>query len=332
MDRVSGARATRPSLTPPARAGLDLDPGHALVVPAPVVLALVDRAAPGPMDLVDPAGLAVPVVLGLAVPAGLVEPVLVGRAVPGPTARVGPAVRVVPVGPAGLVEPVLVGRAVPDPTARVVRVGLAVLSPVVRADPVNQVAVTVLVGPAPLGGRADPVNQVAVTVLVGPGGLADPLVREDPVDPDLTAQVGRAGLVDPVGHLRRRTFNTASTTGVVLNGVARTTRRTDSAHRITEHRLRRGTTDSAGTAGLPPERRRPTGTARRLLAAGTVRLLPAAGTSVGTGRHATSVSHSAISDHSGTTATTPSRSSTRCSAVGDSGSSASGSRCTDLTV
>ena len=49
-------------------------------------------------------------------------------------------------------------------------------------------------------------------------------------------------------------------------------------------RLRRHNADSAGMAGLLPERRHPTGMVHRLLVVGTVRRPPAAGTNTGTDR------------------------------------------------
>ncbi len=86
---------------------------------------------------------------------------------------------------------------------------------------------------------------------------------------------------------------------------------------------------SAGMTAHPRAVRHPTGSARRLRVAGTVHHLPAAGTVGGTGHHATSSSRSAISARLPTTPSRSFRSSIRSSAVGVSGTSVSGFRCTD---
>jgi hypothetical protein len=95
------------------------------------------------------------------------------------------------------------------------------------------------------------------------------------------------GPADLADRHRLHTCNTGSTTAAVRSGVAHATHRTASARRTTVHRLHRPNTVSGGTVDLLPERRRPTGTDHRLLAAGTARRLLAGGTSGGMGRPAT---------------------------------------------
>jgi hypothetical protein len=156
-----------------------------------------------------------------------------------------------------------------------------------RADLVH------LVVPVDLG-RADLADRVVPglmdLVVLDPVGLADPVglglmgrVSRVPVDPVPVVP----GLMDPVDRRRRRIGPEVSTIAVVPSLAARTTRRTASAHPTTVRRLRRRNTDSVGTAGLLPERHRPTGTGRRLRVAGTVLRLRVAGTLHGTGRRAT---------------------------------------------
>jgi hypothetical protein len=210
------------------------------------------------------------------------------------------------------------------------RVALAVPVVTVRVDPANLVVLV----------KTDLADRVDLMVLAGrvaPVGRADLVVlvvldRVDLADPDL---MGRVVLADPAAQVDRhrpRMSNTVSTTGVARSGVAPGTHRTGSARRITARLLLRRNAASAGTMDLRPAVRRLTGTAHRLLAAGTGRHLPAAGTVGGTGRRATSVWHRPISGRSPTTASLPSRCSTRFSVDGATGSSATGFRCTDLTT
>ena len=183
-------------------------------------------------------------------------------------------------------------------------------------------------------GRAAPADRVELTSRVGPAdrveltdrAVLDPVGLADPEAPDLT---GRAV---PVDRHRRRTSNTVSTTGVAPRWAAPGTCRTGSARQITGRRLRPGSTDSAGTVGLPPALRRLSGTDHRLQVAGAGLRLPVVGTAHGTGRRAMSHSRSVISGRLVTTGTTRSRCLTRYSVDGASGSSVSGSRCTDLTA
>jgi hypothetical protein len=209
-----------------------------------------------------------------------------------------------------------VDLAVPDLMGRVVLGNRAVLMAMDLVD---------LAGPVDLAAPADPVGLMSRADLENRAALADPAVLVDPAAPDLTARVG------PVDRRPRRTSNTVSTTGVAPRWAAPGTRRTGSARQITVRRRRRGSTDSDGTTGRPPEPRHRSGTDRRPQEAGAVLRLLAAGTAHGMVRPAISATDRPISDRSPTTATTRSRSSTRCSVGGASGCSASGSRCTDLT-
>jgi hypothetical protein len=162
--------------------------------------------------------------------------------------------------------------------------------------------------------------------------VLDLAVPVDPVDLAVRNLTDLAGRAAPVDRLRRRTFNTVSTTGAAPRWAAPGTCPTGSARRITVRRLRPGSMDSAGTVGLLPVLRRLSGTDHRLQVAGAGLRLPVVGTAHGTGRHAMSHSRSVISGRLVTTGTTRSRCSTRCSVDGASGSSVSGSRCTDLTA
>jgi hypothetical protein len=234
-----------------------------------------------------------------------------------------------------------VGRADPVELDLAHPVAPAVLVPPVAMAPVDRVV---------LARRAAPVDRVGLVSLADRAGLPDRVElmslvdRAGPVDlVDLAAPVvlgapavlnltGRVDLAAPVDRHRRRTSNTVSTTGVAPRWAAPGTCPTGSARRITGRRLRRGSADSAGTVGLPPVLRRLSGTDHRLQGAGVGLRLPAVGTAHGTGRRATSQSRSVISGRLVTTGTTRSRCSTRYSADGASGSSVSGSRCTDLTA
>jgi hypothetical protein len=245
--------------------------------------------------------------MGLVAPAVLVPPHLVGRAVPAELdlARlVAPAVLVAPV------AMVPVDRAVPADLARLVA-------------PVDRVGLMSLVD------RAGLADQVELMSRVDRADLAVPVA---PAVPNLTDRVDLAGRAAPVDRHRRRTSNTASTTGVARRWAAPGTCRTGSARRITGRHLRLGNTDSAGTVGLPPVLRRLSGTDHHLQVAGVGLRLPVVGTADGTGRRAMSQSRSVISDRLVTTGTTRSRCSTRYSVDGASGSSVSGSRCTDLAA
>jgi hypothetical protein len=243
-----------------------------------------------------------------------------------------------------LVLPRRVGRAGPVELDLARLVAPAVLVPPVAMAPVDRAVL------ADLARRAAPVDRVGLMSLVDPAGLVDrvelmsradladlagraaPAVLGAPAVPDLTGRVDLAGRAAPVDRHRRRTSNTVSTTGVAPRWAAPGTCRTGSARRITGRRLRPGNTDSAGTVGLPPVLRRLSGTDHHLQVAGAGLRLPVVGTAHGTGRRAMSQSRSVISGRLVTTGTTRSRCSTRYSVDGASGSSVSGSRCTDLTA
>jgi hypothetical protein len=254
--------------------------------------------------------------MGLVAAVVLVLRRRVGRAVPVELdlARlVAPAVLVHPVATAPAVLAALdqTGRAV---LAALVQTGRAVLAALVQT------------------GRAAPADRVGLMSLVDRVGLAVLAAQAALAVPNLTGLVDLAVLAAPVDHHRRRTSNTVSTTGVAPRWAAPGTCPTDSARRIMGRRLRPGNTDSAGTVGLPPVLRRLSGMDHHLQVAGVGLRLPVVGTAHGTGRRAMSQSRSAISDRLVTTGTTRSRCSTRYSVAGASGSSVSGSRCTDLTA
>jgi hypothetical protein len=254
--------------------------------------------------------------LGLAAPVGRVELTgladLADRADLVPEGQVAQVVLVL-AGRAGL-DPEVLGLAAPvgrveltdrvDLADRVGRVVLGLVNPAGRVELTDRVDLADRVGRVVLGlvvqvGLVNPAGLGPV-VRVAPG-LTDRADRAAPVGPVVLAPVARVvpGLmgpvvpvvpVDPAGRvdrLRRHTYNVVFTTGVARSGVAPGMHRTASARRIMAHRLRRRNTDSAGTVDLLPERRRQTGTARRLLVAGTGRRLLVAGTRNGTGRHAT---------------------------------------------
>jgi hypothetical protein len=268
------------------------------------------------------AGLAVRGRVDLVVPGDRVD---LDRVVRGLAVLVGLAVR-------GLVDLVVrhpAGRAdIRD------RAGLAVRD---RVDPVDPV------GPADLDlvvradlDRVDPADIKDRAGRVDPAGLAD---RDLAGREDLADLAGREDLmarqcVDLRGrgdrHQRRIRPGVLST-GVAPRWAAPGMCRTASARPATVRRLRRYNTDGPGMAGLRPERRRLSGTGRRPRVAGTVHRLPVVGTAHGTVRRAISQSRSVISGRSITTGTTRSRSLTRFLGDGASGSSVSGSRCTDTT-
>jgi hypothetical protein len=286
--------------------------------PVDLVLPLVDPVdRVDPMDRADLVGRAVLHLVGL-------------RDLPHPGDRVDLMDRAVLVGPVVLL--------LVDPGDRVdlmvlldrVVLGLVVL---LLVDPVDREALVARVGLGDLASRVvlvgmDPAAPVDLVRM----RLADLADLAAPAVPDLTDRVDLAGRAAPVDRHRRRTSNTVSTTGVAPRWAAPGTCPTGSARRITGRRLRPGSTDSAGTVGLPPVLRRLSGTDHRLQAVGAGLRLPVVGTAHGTGRRAMSQSRSVISGRLVTTGTTRSRCSIRYSVDGASGSSVSGSRCTDLTA
>nr|WP_197503071.1 hypothetical protein [Mycobacterium sp. 1245111.1] len=172
----------------------------------------------------------------------------------------------------------LVARAVP--VARVVPV-----SPVARVVPVEVTGRADLVSPEVRERvRTDPVARVSLVDLLAPVVLVVLVVRVSRVVP---ADPGGTDLVGPVVRRHLRTCSTVTTTGVARSGVVLATHRTASARRTMVRRHHHPHTDSVGTVDPLPERRHPTGTARRLRVAGTDRHPLGAGTSDGMGRRAT---------------------------------------------
>ena len=295
-------RRSRRQLTPASGRSLTPHPGRQdrVLGPAPADLALVGQGERvGLMALVAAVVLVLRHLVGRAVPAELDLARLVAAVVLVPPVAMAPVVRAV------LADRVQTVRAVLADRVQTVRADLA--------DPAQT-------------GRAAPADLVGLMSLVDRAAPAAPAV------PNLTGRVDLAGRAAPVDRHRRRTSNTVSTTAVAHRWAAPGTCRTGSARRITGRRLRPGNTDSAGTVGLPPVLRRLSGTDHHLQVAGVGLRLPVDGTAHGTGRRAMSQSRSVISGRLVTTATTRSRCSTRCSVDGASGSSVSGSRCTDLTA
>jgi hypothetical protein len=279
---------------------------------------LVDRAGPA---VRDPAGRVDLAVLGRA-GLGLAGPVdlahirdPVGRADLDLADQVGQVVLDLagPVDLAGLVGRVDLGM---DRVDRAGRGGLDLAGRVGRGtdrvDPVGRVELD-------LAGRVDRVAQAMYRA--DPAGPAGPAARED---------LGDRGM-NRVDRHQRRTRPGVRSTGVVPRWAAPGMCRTASARPATVRLLRHHSADGAGMAGPRPERRRLGGTDRRPRVAGVVLRLPVVGTAHGTGRTATSVGRNAISGRSITTGTTRSRCSIRSLGDGASGSSASGSRCTETT-
>jgi hypothetical protein len=329
----------------------------------PVVLGLVDL-----VDLMGPAGLVVVRPhLGLVVREGRVVLVLVAQAdLVDLVDLMGPAGLVVVRPHLGLV--VREGRVVlalvaqadlvdltdrtaqadRDRMAPVDRAALAVLDRVDPVDLMDRTGLVVLAARVVLMARVVPADRAGLNMVVPadraglntavpadraglntavPAVLMGRVVLGDLVVP---GDLNTAGRVAPAGHHRRPMCNAVTMTVVARSGVVRGTHRTASARLVTARPRLRPRTDSGGMVGLLPERRRPTGTVHRLLAVGTGRRPPEAGTNTGTDRHTISVGGRRTTARSTTTATTPHRSSIRCSVAGASGSSVRGSRCTDL--
>jgi hypothetical protein len=177
--------------------------------------------------------------------------------------------------------------------------------------------------------RVDPVDLMDIKVPVDRVDLVAPVDRAVRDRVDRVDRVAPAVRVDPVDLHRRLTGRVALSIGVAPRWAAPEMCRTASARPATVRRLRRHNTDGAGMAGLRPERRRRSGTDRHPRVDGTVHRLRVVGTAHGTVRRAISQSRSVISGRSITTGTTRSRCSIQFSVDGASGSSVSGSRCTD---
>ena len=287
----------------------------------PAVPDRVPALGPAPAGLVPVGDRVEPMVLVAAVV--LAAPRLGGPVVLVQAGQGARVVLMVLVAAGVLVAPRLVGRAVPVEQGLVAP---AVLAPPVAMAPVDRAVL------ADLARRAAPVDRVELMSQVDRAGLADRVELTSlvaPAVPNLTGLVDRAARAD---RHRRRTSNTVSTTTLDPRWAAPGTCPTDSARPITGRRLGPGSTDSAGTVGLPPVLRRHSGTDRRLQVAGAGLRLLVVGTPHGTGRRAMSQSRSVISGRLVTTGTTRFRCSTRCSAAGASGCSVCGFRCTDLTA
>jgi hypothetical protein len=231
---------------------------------------------------------------------------------------VGPApVATVPVDPVDLVP---VGRVELVPVAPVgpvdlVPVGPVELVPEAPADPADLVPV------APV----DPVDRV-------PAVPADPvdLVPEAPAD---LVDLVPVAPVDPVAPAGRTTERPRERSIAVMHRwVAPGMRLAASVHPTTAHRLRREREGSAGMTARLLAPLRVIGTARRLRVVGMARRLRVAGTAGGTARSAIYTARGVTSGRSTTTTTRPFRASVRSLAVGASGTSVSGSRCSETTT
>ena len=274
----------------------DRAPDRAPVDPAPVDPAPVATVPVDPVPVdpapVDPA----PVATVPVDPADLV-----------PVAPADPA-DLVPAGPADPVDLVPVAPA--DPVDRVD------LVPVVPVVPVDR-APADLVDLVP----ADPVDRAPVA----PADPVDPVVLVDPVDP-----VVLVDLVAPAGRTTERPRERSI--AVMHRWVAPGMRLAASVHPTTAHRLRREREGSAGMTARLLAPLRVIGTARRLRVVGMAPRLRVAGTAGGTARRAIYTARGVTSGRSTTTTTRPFRASVRSLAVGASGTSVSGSRCSETTT
>ena len=218
-------------------------------------------------------------------------------------APVDPApVATVPVDPVP-VDPAPVATVPVDPVD-LVPVGRVELVPVAPVDPVDRAPAD----PADLVDRApaDPVDRVD-------------LVPVAPVDP-----------VAPAGRTTERPRERSI--AAMHRWVAPGMRLAASVHPTTAHRLRREREGSAGMTARLLAPLRVIGTARRLRVVGMARRLRVAGTAGGTARSAIYTARGVTSGRSTTTTTRPFRASVRSLAVGASGTSVSGSRCSETTT
>jgi hypothetical protein len=252
-----------------------------------------DRA-PDPA-LVDPAPVATVPVDPVPVDPAPVATVPVDPVDPAPVAPADPVDRA----PADPADPVDLVPA--DPADLVVPVDLVPVVPVVPADPVDLVPVVLVV----------PVDLV-------------PVVPADPVDLVPVAPVAPAGRTTE--RPRERSI------AVMHRWVAPGMRLAASVHPTTAHRLRREREGSAGMTARLLAPLRVIGTARRLRVVGMAPRLRVAGTAGGTGRRAIYSARGVTSGRSTTTTTRPFRASVRSLAVGASGTSVSGSRCSETTT
>jgi len=161
---------------------------------------------------------------------------------------------------------------------------------------------------------------------VDPVDLVDPAPADpaDPVDRVPVAPVAPAGRTTE--RPRERSI------AVMHRWVAPGMRLAASVHPTTAHRLRREREGSAGMTARLLAPLRVIGTARRLRVVGMAPRLRVAGTAGGTGRRAIYSARGVTSGRSTTTTTRPFRASVRSLAVGASGTSVSGSRCSETTT
>jgi hypothetical protein len=212
-----------------------------------------------------------------------------------------------------------------DPAAPVDPVDLDPVDPV---DPVAPVDPVDPVDPVPV----DPVAPVD-PVPVDPVAPVDP-VPVDPVDPVPVDPVDPVP-VDPVGPADRTTERSRRgerSIAVIRRWVAPGMRLAASVHPTTAHRVRHERGGSGGMTARLLAPLRVIGTARRLRVVGMAPRLRVAGTAGGTGRRAIYTARGVTSGRSTTTTTRPFRASVRTLAVGASGTSVSGSRCSETTT
>jgi hypothetical protein len=232
--------------------------------------------------------------------------------VPVATAPVDP----VPVDPAP-VDPVDLAPVDPAP---VDPVDLAPVDPA-PVDPVDLAPVD----PAPV----DPVELVPVVPVV-PVELV-PVARVVPVELVPVARVARAAPVDPVARTTERSRRGERSIAVMRRWVVPGMRLAASVHPTTAHRVRPEREGSVGMTARLLAPLRVIGTARRQRVVGMAPRLRVAGTAGGTGRSAIYTAHRVTSGRSITTTTQPFHASVRTLAVGASGTSVSGSRCSETT-
>jgi hypothetical protein len=223
---------------------------------------------------------------------------------------------VVPVDPAP-VDPAPVDPAPVDP------VDLAPVDPA-PVDPVELVPVAPveLVPVVPV--ELVPVARVVPVELV-------PVARVDPVELVPVARVARAAPVDPVARTTERSRRGERSIAVMRRWVVPGMRLAASVHPTTAHRVRPEREGSVGMTARLLAPLRVIGTARRQRVVGMAPRLRVAGTAGGTGRSAIYTAHRVTSGRSITTTTRPFHASVRTLAVGASGTSVSGSRCSETT-
>jgi hypothetical protein len=233
-----------------------------------------------------------------------------------------------PVDPAP-VDLVPVARAVPVAPVERVPVDLV---PVARAVPVELVPVDLVpvapVAPVELArvARVAPV-ELARVARVAPVDLA----RVVPVELVPVARVARAAPVDPVARTTERSRRGERSIAVMRRWVVPGMRLAASVHPTTAHRVRPEREGSVGMTARLLAPLRVIGTARRQRVVGMAPRLRVAGTAGGTGRSAIYTAHRVTSGRSITTTTRPFHASVRTLAVGASGTSVSGSRCSETT-